>query len=831
MFRVDSRGSRLWPIGSAIAVALTAFSDSSLRAADAPPGSEAPLAVVEKTEVAAVAVAVPPNTEVASSDDVAVLDEIVVTARRRSETAQSVPIALTAIGARELESTGAYTLGQLQQLAPSLQVFSFNPRNTNINIRGLGSNVALTNDGLENGVGVYVDQVYYGRPGVTQFDLIDMERVEVLRGPQGTLFGKNTTAGAINITTRLPSFTPEFTGEQTVGNYGYKQARSSASGPIAGDTVAGRLSVGYTSRDGFAENIHQGADEDESDIFTYENFTSRGQLLIKPSGDLSLRLIGDYSRQRQHCCTNFLVDSFTNYDANPANPTASTVVANNFNDRVARLGYTPVPFDPFARIVDADSEFHANMEQDGLSSELNWTLPAGTLTSVTAYRRWDWDPANDSDSIGKNINVKAQQVNRQRQLSQEIRLASEGERRLDYVVGAYYFWQVVDGYGTFEYGDDAATWFRPPTSPIPLTVWDAALNGFLATSKSTPETNSYAAFGQSTWHINDQLSLTTGLRYTYEKKSGEYSQVQVAGADLSGLSAQQAAQAQAIRNSFNRTTAFDADLSDDSLSGTLNLAYQITADVLGYATYSRGSKSGGLNLTALPDGVPPEVDPETVNHYELGLKTQWLNRAATLNLAAFRTEITDYQSSIVITSGSSGFISYIDNVGKVRSTGVEADARYSPTQGLVLSASGAYIDAVYVEYKDGLCPPEQLNRGRICDLSGEVLPGVSKWAGSLAADVFAPVGAVEAFGRVDYAYRSSYFTTVSDSRYSEVDAYGLVNARAGIRAPDQRWELSVWARNLLDEEYFQTLSVADTGLVTGLVGDPRTYGLTGKIRF
>ncbi|MDB5968047.1 MAG: TonB-dependent receptor [Hydrocarboniphaga sp.] len=828
MSRLKLRAGRLLPINAAL-IGLW------LPLAALAPAAHAQQQEAEAAAAPQVAAAASPadGAEVAAGASAPVeLEEIVVSARRRAETAQSVPIALTAIGEHEIEATGAYTLSQLQQAAPSLQVFSFNPRNTNINIRGLGSNVALTNDGLESGVGVYVDQVYYGRPGISQFDLIDLERVEVLRGPQGTLFGKNTTAGAINISSKLPSFTPEFSGEQSVGNYGYRQSRASASGPISGDSVAGRLSVGYTTRDGFGENIHQGLDQDQRDIYTYENFSSRGQLLFKPSESLSLRLIGDHSRQRQRCCLNFLVDSFTDYDVNPANPTASTTIANNFDTRTARLGYTPVPFKPFARIADADAEFHANMAQEGLSAQLDWTLPVGTLTSVSAWRSWDWDPANDADATGLDVNRKAQQVNRQRQLSQEIRLASEAGGRFDYVTGVYYFHQIVDGYGSFEYGEDAGNWNRAPSNPIPLEVWNAALDGFLATSKSTPKTDSYALFSQGTWHAAERLDITLGLRYTHEDKEGDYSQTQVAGADLSGLTTTQQAQAQAIRNNFNpNITGVHAELSDDAVSGTLNISYRLSDDLLSYATYSRGNKSGGLNLTTLPAGVPLTVDPEKVDHYELGLKSQWLNHAATLNLAAFRTEISDYQSSIVISTGGGPTITYIDNVGKVRSSGVEADLRYTPLQGLILSASGAYIDALYVDYSQAPCPSERKNTGSSCDLSGESLPGTSKWAGSLAADASAPLGALEVFGRADYIYRSSFNTNVSNSRYAEVDAYGLVNLRLGIRPQDQRWELALWSRNLFDKEYFQTLSVTDTGLVSGLPGDPRTWGLTGKLRF
>ena len=222
-----------------------------------------------------------------------------MSARRRDESAQEVPIALTVVSSETLEKTGNYTLTQIQQIVPSLQVFSFNPRNTNINIRGLGSNVSLTNDGLENGVGFYVDNVYYGRVGQTQFDLVDLQQIEVLRGPQGTLFGKNTTSGAINITSRRPSFDPEFSGEATVGDYGYYQLRASASGGLVDDLLAVRISGSVTERRGFLYNVTQ--NERAQD---YSNWSVRGQLLFTPTPDLEVKIIGDFSRQKQNHVLN-----------------------------------------------------------------------------------------------------------------------------------------------------------------------------------------------------------------------------------------------------------------------------------------------------------------------------------------------------------------------------------------------------------------------------------------------------------------------------------------------------------------------------------------------
>ena len=737
--------------------------------------------------------------------------DILVTARRREERAQDVPIALSVVGQARLEATGAFTLTQIQQLVPALQVFSFNPRNTNINIRGFGSNVAIATDGLENGVGVYIDQVYYGRVGSTQFDLVDLDRVEVLRGPQGTLFGKNTTAGAINITSRAPSFTPEASGEATLGDYGYHQVRGSASAPLVADKLAVRLSVADTHRDGFVRNVRTGKRAQD-----YDNFSVRGQLLARPTDTVSVRLIGDFSRQRLKCCVAIVAGVFTRYDN-------GALIPNSYADRVARAGYVGLPVDPFARRTDADSPYHANMRTYGVSGQIDWDLGRAALTSVTAYRRWYWDPANDSDSIGLPVLTQAYQANRQRQFSQELRLASTGANRVDYVAGLYYFWQIVRGSGAVAYGAAAPNWFLPTA---PAAVSNAALNGFRASAASDPETRSYAAFAQTSWHIGDRLSLTGGLRFTHEKKDGDYSQTQDGGVDTATLPAALAAGVLAIRNGFNPNVAFSARRSDDSLSGTFNLSYKVTPDTLAYATYTRGNKSGGLNLAALPAGVPATVKPETVDNYELGLKSQFLGRTVTVNLAGFWTEVRDYQTAILDTvPGSVGTVQYIANIPRARSRGAEADAAWSPTRLVSFTASAAYTDATYRSYVNGPAPIE--SGVAVADLSGRRLAGVAKFTYALGGDAAQPVGGGrQLYGHADWSHRSSFYTAVGDSRFSRVPAYGLINLRVGLRAEDQRWDLSLWARNLLDKNYFQTLSPANTGLVTGIVGDPRTLGVT-----
>ncbi|MFM6829439.1 MAG: TonB-dependent receptor [Novosphingobium sp.] len=750
-------------------------------------------------------------------------ETIVVTAsRRRDEDVQDVPVAISVITADALEKRGDFTLGQIQQQVPSLQVFSFNPRNTNINIRGLGSNVALTNDGLENGVGFYIDNVYYGRVGLSQFDLVDLQSIEVLRGPQGTLFGKNTTSGVVNITSKKPTFDPEFSGEASLGNYGFYQVRGSVSAGVLPDLLAVRISGAVSENDGFLFNKTT-----NTRAQNYRNESVRGQLLFTPTPDFELRIIGDYAKQTQDHVLSVFADSHTTY-ANGA------IIPNSFAQRAARFpGYTLPAFQPFDRIGEADSHYQSNMEGYGVSGEANLDLGGAALTSITAYRWWDWNPANDGDSTSLPIITKAQQANRQRQFSQELRLASQGNHTVDYVIGAYYFWQTVQGYGATRYGSAAALWNLPAVNQ---TIANAALNGFEANSTSTPETKTFALFGQTDWHLSDALTLTTGLRWSHEKKSGAFNQYWVDGADLSGFSAAQVTAINAIRSQFNPVTSFATKFTNDSLSGLVTLNWKVAPDANVYASYSRGNKSGGLNLTALPAGIAPDVAPEKVDAFELGFKSQFLDRRATFNAAAFWTEISDYQTAITEQVPNTVNVrQYIANIPKVRSRGIEGDLAFSASDNFSVNASASYTDAKYVEYTNAPQAVENLNLGGIQDLSGKPLSGVPKFSYSVGADAKAPLGElggreIGIYAHADYAHRSSFNTSATNSAWAQVPGFGIANARIGLRTDDGLWDLSVWARNLFDKNYFLNLSAANTGVVTAQVGEPRTFGVTLRTR-
>lgn len=764
--------------------------------------------------------------EAGEADDVAsaasdIGGDIVVTAsRHRAENVQDVPVSISTISAETLASRGDFTLGQIQQMVPSLQVITFNPRNTNINIRGLGSNVSLTNDGLESGVGFYIDNVYYGRVGLAQFDLVDLQSIEVLHGPQGTLFGKNTTAGVINVTSRKPSFDPELSAEASLGNYGYHQVRASVSGGLIDDLLALRVSGAISGNDGFLWNKTTNRHAQD-----YSNKSVRAQLLLTPTPDLEVRVIGDYARQEQNYTLNVFAALHTTY-------ADGTTIPNNFAIRAARFpNYTLPSFTPFDRIGEADGHYQAKMSGYGVSGETNWNLGPVNLTSITAYRWWDWDPANDSDSTSLSVNTKGQQANRQRQFSQELRLASQDNGSFDYVVGAYYFWQTVRGYGASAYGSDAPLWFRGSTDAIST----AALDGYEVNSYSDPQTRTLSAFAQTDWHIVPSLTLTTGLRFNHEKKEGVYEQWVANAADISGFTAAEQAQILAIRANFNKEVPRTVTrFTDNSLSGLVSLNWKPSDDTMLYASYSRGNKSGGLNLTQLPSSVTDaSVQPETVNAYEVGLKAQFLNRRAVFNAAAFWTDVSDFQTTITEVDPDNPLVNrqYISNIPKVRSRGIEGDLTVEATENLRFNASGTYTDARYVTYTNAPQAIERLNESATQDLSGEKLPGVPTWAWTVGADGNLPIGALgdrdlKLYAHADYAWKSSFNTSASNSAWTQVPSYGLANGRIGIATEDGLWDFSLWAKNLFDKDYFIALGAGNTGVVTAQLGEPRTFGAT-----
>ncbi|HEY1040369.1 MAG TPA: TonB-dependent receptor, partial [Bacteroidia bacterium] len=361
------------------------------------------------------------------------LEEIqVVSSRRREETVQDVPIPITVIGGSKSEDAGAFNVNRVKEFVPSVQLYSSNPRNTTLNIRGLGSTFGLTNDGIDPGVGFYVDGVYYSRPAATTLDFIDIERIEVLRGPQGTLFGKNTTAGTFNITSRKPTFTPEGSAELSYGNFQYVQAKATVSSGIT-KKVAARISFSGTQRDGLVENVRTGAS-----INTLNNLGVRGQLLFVANDNLNITLSANYNVQKPN-----------GYAQVVAGVVKTERPAYRQFDNIAKdLNYTLPGTNAFDRKIDHDTPWKSGQELGGTSVNVDYKIGPGTLTSTSAYAFWKWDPSNDRDFTGLQALRLSQNPARHEQWSQEIRYAGQINSKLSGVIGLYVIDQTVRITGT-----------------------------------------------------------------------------------------------------------------------------------------------------------------------------------------------------------------------------------------------------------------------------------------------------------------------------------------------------------------------------------------------
>jgi iron complex outermembrane receptor protein len=767
---------------------------------------------------------------------------IIITARRRDEAAQDVPLAIGVLDGRTINDTGSFNVQKLQQLTPTLQVYSSNPRNTVVNIRGIGVPFGLTNDGFEQGVGIYVDDVYYSRVASAVFDFLDVAQVEVLRGPQGTLYGKNTTAGAINIRTNQPTFDFQGSAEVSLGNYDFKQAKAAVSGPLS-DTLAARIAVSGTNRQGTIYNVTS-----SNWINGQDNLGLRGQLLWRPTDSVDVTLSGDWSAQDAECCGGVYVGY------------GPTQRAENrqFPALSALFGYAPPSTDPFDRLSDLDASLNAGNKTGGASLRAVWDIDgSSTLTSITAWRFWDWRPENDRDYLGLSVVSKSQNPSQQDQYSQELRYNYTSDR-INAVLGAFAFQQRVDTNGTEQQGSDASLWNLSGGSSDALAGDPSVLEGLTAINTQWLKATSLALFGQLDFKLTDRLTIQPGVRLNYDKKDGFYHR-EVFDGEGNAVPASGGTAIQAAQRGIYAPLLYETSFSDWNFSYDLTLSYALADDVLLYGTYAKTFKSGGINQNGVPvdaNNVPIEaaytIKPESVQHFEAGLKSQFWDRRATLNLAVFRTTIDDFQANV--SNGQLGVLrGYLANADRVRSQGVEVDFSIRPSARFTAYVNGAYTDAKYVKFVDAPCPPE-LAGGTVagegqepgpagvpgslspanCDVSGQVLPGVSKWAFSYGAEANVPAKLFGKEGEVyfgyDGNYRSRFSSNPSASVYTWIDDYALSNFRLGFRANDGL-NIYAWVRNAFDTDYYDQLNFgpSNIGLIAGVPGDPRTWG--GTVRF
>jgi iron complex outermembrane recepter protein len=767
--------------------------------------------------------------EVTLSDD-NLLSEVVVTARRRSETAQDVPIPISIVSAVAIEQSGSFNVNRVKELVPSVQLYSSNPRNTGINIRGVGSPFGLTNDGLDPGVGFYVDGVYIARPAFATLDFVDIEQIEVLRGPQGTLFGKNTTAGAFNITTRKPSFKPGATFEVSYGNYGYIQAKSSITGGLS-KKFAARISFSGTQRDGTIQNVNTA--KYTNDI---NNIGGRAQLLFEPSSATSILFSADASRQRP--------DGYAQVVAGVVE--TKRAAYRQFNAIISDLNYSLPSNNAFDRKIDHDTPWNSGNDLGGVSLNIDSKIGPGTLTSTTAWRYWRWDPSNDRDFTGLQALAKSQNPAEHENWSQEIRYAGEISKRLSGVIGLFYIDQEVRINGTEESG--SAQWRFSKSSTSALWETPGLFEGFGINTNASIQSKSAAAFANIDWEVTEGLHIQPGVRFNYDEKNVVYDRKAYGGLDTATYvgTNEDKKTLQGFKNGVYTSQNYVADADENNFTYQLTVAYRANKRINAFATYSTSFKPVGVNVAGLPtiNGQPATelavIKPEDVAHVEVGVKTSPVDNF-TLNVTFHNTDIKDYQTNVQ--SPELGINrGYIANAEKVNVRGIELDANIVANSHFTFYGSAAYTEGTYVRFTNAPLPLEETGQTvdgvqvAFKDISGGNLPGISKWAGSFGGEFTTPFSLLEQDGKFfvafDGYYRSEFSSSPSPSAYLNVEGYSLFNGRIGFRATEGI-SLTVWSRNLFNKDYYEQLLVAggNAGHYAGVLGDPATYGITLRYVF
>lgn len=741
------------------------------------------------------------------------LAEIIITSRRRQEEIQNVPIPISVISGSLVEDAQAFNVNRLKELVPTVQLYSSNPRNTTLNIRGLGSTFGLTNDGIDPGVGFYVDGVYYARPAVTTLDFIDIEQVEVLRGPQGTLFGKNTTAGAFNITTRRPRFQPDAIIETTIGNYGFVQARGSLTGPLS-KKLAGRVSFSGTQRDGLIYNV--ATQKYTNDL---NNLGIKGQLLYIPSSKVEIMFIADATRQRP--------DGYAQVVAGVVETKRAPF--RQFNAIISDLNYSLPSLNPFDRLIDHDTPWRSGNDIGGASLNADIKIGNGTLTSTTAWRYWNWDPSNDRDFTGLQALTLSQAPSLHDQYSQEIRYAGDLSTKVSGVVGVYSLWQNLRSNEAHREESGRHQWRFVQNNQNPLWETPGLLEGYGTRTENQLLSFSGAVFGQIDWKVTKKLSILPGLRWNYDEKQVDFNRTTYGGLETDDPALI------ALKNSVYNAQEFTASVNENNFSGQLTVAYQFNERLNTFTTYSTSFKPIGINLGGLPreNGRTmielARIEPEFVSHWEFGIKST-PSRMLTLNAVFHNTNITNFQT-LVQTPDLSVNRGYLANAEEVNVLGVEVDGNLKISKNLSFFGALAYTDGKYVKFTNAPVPLEEVGGESFKDISGGRLPGISKWAGSMGGEWTIDAKALGQSGKFFLAsemfFRSEFSSSPSPSRYMNVAGYALLNARAGFRANDGV-SFFLWARNLLDTQYFEQLlpGAGNAGHFAAVLGDPRTVGAT-----
>ncbi len=804
------------------------------------------------------------------------LEEIIVTSTKRETTLQDIPVAVTVVSGEELEQTQILDLLDLQAVVPSLRVTQLQTSTqTNFLIRGFGN--GANNPGIESSVGVFVDGVYRSRSASQIGDLLDIERVEVVRGPQSTLFGQNASAGVVSIVTRLPD--DEFNGtlDLSLGNYDGRLIRGRVSGPL-GDRTAYSLTGSINQRDGYFKELSSG-----SEINDRDRWDLRGQLLFDVSDSLSMRFIADTSRIDEACCG---VVNLLN------GPTGALVQA---------VGGNIYTGDPFERKGYLDSKPVNEVDNDGVSMHIDWDAGAVDIQSITAFRQQQARFSYDADFTSAELvpdNTNLQQIDT---LTQEFRISGDGNGSLAWLLGAYFLTEDVSYDSRIPYGDQMRAYMNglvgaQTGDPTVLGSLEALLGlpagtffapgqgSFVDTDQAM---DSYSLFGQMDWTIGERTTLTLGLAYTSNDKDitltqsntdvfsslnlvdigfgGAFSAltgglpptpenivgnpVAAATADFISVTPCSATNPPPACNSalalyplqfLHPVVPFQSNGDDSETTYTIRLSYDVSDALSIYGGIATGFKATSWNLSrdskpfapAQPDRSPlggyvnpyygrygtRYAGPEESTALEIGLKAQW--ERAVVNLAIFDQEIKGFQSNIFTGTGFS-----LSNAGKQSTDGLEVDVVLRPSDRWDLMFSGLFMDPVYDSFIDAPGPDGPT------DLSGVAPAGLHKESVSLGLAHYWSIGRHEGFVRADYLYESR--VQVVDNIPADIAAreVGTLNASVGMTL--EEWEVRLWGRNLNDDDYLISAfpSVAQPGSVSGYTNAPRTLGVSLRREF
>lgn len=729
------------------------------------------------------------------------LPDIIVTAQKRPERLQEAPLAVTAFTQASLDASVSRGLVETVKTAPGVSFTSGNTaRAEGVRIRGVGT--ASFSEGVTGSVATVVDGVVLGRQAQGLFELNDIERVEVLRGPQGTLYGATSTAGVINIVTQRPSDELSASGDIQYGNFDEVRVRATASGPLAGDTLKARISGYYARRDGEITNVLTGQNLNDKKEYGF-----RAKLELKASERLNVLLTGDYIKSDTRCCSL----TFRTVGSPAA---IAPVVASRGNRNVA---------------LDAAPSAQRNQVW-GLALEANYDFGNARLTSITGYRKWKFSDGGDVDFTALNIIPFAGTNNRARQLSEELRLASTGDGPFNYIAGLYYFEQTLDADSRFD--QRLAPLFIPNAT-------GAAIGQIRETAVRTVRQKQYSAFAQLDYRLTDELKLIGGLRYTRFDLNLNFARTNtnallgtITGPPFNGLLV------------LGLPTAFSTSNNDNNLSGKVGLQYQAARDVNVYATYTRGYKGPAVRADsgdpiAGPDvAITARIAPETVDAFEAGVRSQFLDRRLTLNLTGFYSKFKNFQANTV--NPANPVQQSLVNAGDVSTRGFELEAAAKLGRDLSISGSLAYVDA---QYGNILVSCSAFNTvpgcnaagaARLLNLNGRQFQNAPKWTANLNSTYDTELGSSgwHGFVRGEVQYRSSVFFAFSQDPLSAQPGYALFNASFGVRTPDDRFSVTVYGKNLSDKDY--ALTIARSALVAGsyqLPGLQRSYGVVAGFRF